>query len=137
MLTPEIVAAIRNDCEGRSTVLREQQASNRHDKRMEKRGVVRGEDGEPDPMHQVPLRERPTVIKYGIKNPKDPLPENLSEYARHAIDFLRTNRKWFGVYSEPLPRLAQGRQQIIEAVASYWNVPERTVRSIWESKVDV
>lgn len=137
-LDPEEIETIRRDCEQRASSLQYQQAIRRHDRKMEKRGFIREEDGEPDPVHLVPLEERPAVIRFGINDPDNyNLPETLSDEARSAIEFMRANKKHFGFYSEPLPRLASGRQEIIDAVARDWGVSARTVRSIWETKRDV
>lgn len=137
LLSAEMAAHIRRDCEQRAEVLKREQAQKRLDRYLARKGLVRQEDGESDPIHQVPLNERPLVLDYGIHNPgKSPLPGEISEEARYAIDFLRKHRELFGAYSIPLPRLASGRQEIIAAVAQDWAVSERMVRTIWETKSD-
>ena len=137
-LDPDEIESIRQDCEQRASRLQYQQAVQRHDRKMEKRGFIRDEDGETDAVHQAPLEERPAIIRFGIDEPDNHnLPEALSEEARYAINFIRTNKKYFGFYSEKLPRLANGRQEIIDAVARDWGISSRTVRSIWESKSEV
>lgn len=134
LLDAEVARCIRRDCEQRANEFRREQAYRRHERRMEKRGVIRSEDGEPDPVHMVLKEDRPQVVKFGVEDPDNThLPEALSAEARSAIDFMRRNRKWFGAYSEPLPRLANGRQQIICAVASDWGLSPRMVREIWEA----
>lgn len=137
-LDEETVATIRRDCEQRANVLRQEQAVQRHKTKMIKRGVTRGEDGDTDPVRLVPLEDRAAVDRYGVKDPTNRhLPERLSDEAKSAIEIIRHNQKWFGVYSEPLPRLARGRSRIIADVARDWGVSERTVRTIWESDSDV
>lgn len=133
-LETDVIDAIRRDCEQRANVLKHEQALRRHERKLAKRGLVRNEDGEKDIVDLVPLSERRTVIRFGIREPENMhFPEALSAEARAAIDFIRSNRKFFGAYSEPLPRLAHGRQAILESVARDWDISVRMVREIWET----
>lgn len=133
LLDPETREFIRRDCEQRANALRQAQATARLNRRLAKGGLVRSEDGDSDPVHDVPLHERRKVIKFGINDPdKKHLPEEISEEARSAIDFMREHRKKFGTTESPRARLATGRQGIIAAVARDWGVTPRMVRTIWE-----
>ena len=132
---PDVVKAIRSDCESRALIERRKQAYARHKRQLEKRGVVWEEDGLPNPVQQVPLKYRSVVSQYGVDQPKKKIPESLPEEIKYAIDTIRANKKAGGLYSIPLPRLYRQRQAIIAAVAQSWGLSPRTVRTIWETDV--
>lgn len=101
-------------------------------------GVVWEEDGEPNPVSQVPLKERAIVAKYGSLEPEAKIPTGLSDEAWRAIDVMRANKKKLEgkpqLYTAPLPGLYRGRRAIIKEIARLRGISERTVRSILEAK---
>ena len=138
-LDPEIVEHIRRDCEQRASIIKHGQAAMRLERRLAKRGFARiDEEDEIDILQRVPLHERPTVARFGhVEITNNHFPEELSDEAQTAIEWMRSNAVHFRLYREPLPQLAKGRQEVIDAVARDWNVSPRMVRSIWEKKPDV
>lgn len=135
ILSPELEFLIREDFARFAWGQRLHQAAQVAERAA---GIVWEEDGLPNPVSQVPLKERPAVSKYGSLEPDAKIPDDLSEEARYAIDAMRANKeKLEGKprhYRGELPRLYRGRQAIINKIARLRGVSARTVRSILEGE---
>jgi hypothetical protein len=134
-VSPELEFLIREDFARLAWAQRLEQASQIANRAA---GVVWEEDRKPNPVSQVPLKDRATVSKYGSLEPEAKLPDDLSDEAWHAIQVIRENKKKLQGkplnYEVPLPGLYRGRQAIIKEIAVSRGVSVRTVRSILEDK---
>ena len=141
-VSPELEFLIREDFARLAWVQRLEQAGKKVERAA---GVIWEEDGQPNPVSQVPLRYRAIVSKFGSLDPEAKIPSDLKipdsldeERVRWAIGVMRANKKKLQGkpqhYQVALSGLYRGRHAIIKDIAQSRGVPERTVRSILEEK---